>query len=712
MHNLSYKVRQFISFKKNKDSIISRSSHTLRWGVIGLFFMCPLSRKGRGNFNPPPLMGGGRGRVMEDRMAENKISQYLFYALIIAVPLFFTWLTYESFYLPKRFIFQALVAVIFLYAVSPSPSSPPARIGEIKKSFPPSIIMAVLLFSFWGLLSLFNSINIQVSLRYYPFFFSQIVLFFLTVYLVGADLRVCPHNKGEHIGSPLQAAASPKTTLIEKILNVLIIVSTISAFIGILQFFGLDYEHGIKFSIPKKLPDKTAVYSTYGNPNFMSSFLIAVVPAALMNLWYYFDDIKKRYKYSTAVFILILCILISRTKGAWLGLFVSIIVLLILIVKNKSLMPTRDLKKYLKFSAAVIAVLAIVTAGITLMLPVGSNPIIAELSPITRSHLTIKGRELMWGTTFNMIKDHPLIGIGVNTFRLNYQHYQGAFLKENPEYIPYLGSAESPHNQYLEIASEQGIIGLLLFLWINIIFFKEGFRIIRPDSPLKEKAFTIGIISGASAILTHALVEFPLNLVPNAMLYWLYLGFVVGISRGGVTPPLKRAWASRCKGGVTPPLQFLIICISAFAAGIFIWNSFGPVMASKIHKDAWYLMRDMRWNEVIPLAKKGLKWDPLNDELHLFLGVANYQLGNYKDGLAEYSKAYEIYPDYMIPFNIGLIYKKSGDLRLAEEYFKRTLFLRPNLPEAYSQLSDIYKETGRIQESMEMLNNAGRYRRF
>ena len=694
-----------------------------------------LFHNGRGNFNPPPLMGGGRGRVMEDRMTENKISQYLFYALIIAVPLFFTWLTYESFYIPKRFIFQALVAVIFLYAVfitvklpAPSPSSPPARGGEMKKSFPPlrgrggwgSIIMAVLLFSFWGLLSLFNSINIQVSLRYYSLFLPQIGLFFLTLYLLHPNTSWKNHNPPS---PPFTKGGMGGLVFIEKILNVLIIVSTISAFIGILQFFGLDYEHGIKFSIPKKLPDKTAVYSTYGNPNFMSSFLIAVIPVTLINLWYYFDDIRKRYSYSIALFILIFCILISRTKGAWLGLFVSIIVLLILIVRNKSLMPFGDLKKYLKFSVIVIAALAIVTAGITLMLPVGSNPIIAELSPITRSHLTIKGRELMWGTTFNMIKDNPIIGIGVNTFRLNYQHYQGAFLKENPEYIPYLGSAESPHNQYLEIASEQGIIGLLLFLWINIIFFKEGFRIIRSDSPLKEKAFTIGMISGASAILIHALVEFPLNLVPNAMLYWLYLGFVMVMAGGRAKPPVG---ANRCVrpyyGGrhaglplrktFNPFLSFLIFSISAFAAVIFIWKGFGPVIASKIHKDAWYLMRDMRYKEVIPLAKKGLKWDPLNDELHLFLGVANYQLGDYKESLAEYSKAYEIYPDYMIPFNIGLIYKKSGDLRLAEEYFKRTLFLRPNLPEAYSQLSDIYKETGRIQESMEMLNNAGRYRRF
>lgn len=685
---------------------------------------------------------------MEDRMTENKISQYLFYALVITVPLFFTWLTYESFYLPKRFAFQSIIAVFFLYAIILS-----VRKGiflNLHLSTVRRQLIPVLLFSFWGLLSLFNSINIHVSLRYYPFFFSQVGLFFLTVYFISnaeAPSPLSAPTRGGETKSLFLQGEGVRERVIEKVLNVLIIVSTISALLGILQFVGLDYEHCphtapwpprvdfilqifdlrydcIRFSIPQKLPDKTAIYSTYGNPNFMSSFLSAVLPVAMMNMWYYFsiqnfkgkDSTgrlpvrKKAYGYAIASAIILLCILISRTKGVWLGVIISIVLLLSFIVyihkKGKAASANKALlKKYLFAFGIILAALIIAAAGITFMLPVESNPIIAELSPITRSHLTIKGRELMWGTTLNMIKDHPLIGLGVNTFRLNYQHYQGAFLKENPEYIPYLGSAESPHNQYLEIASEQGIIGLLLFLWINMVFFKAGINIIRSESVLKEKAVTIGMLAGIAATLVHALVEFPLNLVPNAMLYWLYLGIVMVIANKPFKPlklfkPFK------------PLASALTIIITVVLSFIFIFQGIGPVIASKIHKDAWYLMRDMRYKEVIPLTKKGVKWDPLNDEMRLFLGVANYQLGSYNESLKEYKKAYELYPDYMIPFNIGLIYKRLGDLRPSEEYFKKTIFLRPNLPEAYLKLSEIYKETGRIEESVEMMNNAAKYKRF
>ncbi|MBI5043271.1 MAG: O-antigen ligase family protein [Nitrospirae bacterium] len=510
-----------------------------------------------------------------------------------------------------------------------------------------------------------------------------------------------------------------RAAFIEKAINFLIIVCAISALLGILQFFGLNYEHGIRWEIPKRLPDKTDIYSTFGNPNFMSTFLTAVFPLALINLWHNFNNIRKRHRYGLATTIILLCILISRTKAAWGGAIISIILLFIFVANMRNrgktsrgerpFAPTLSFKKYFKVSMIILlAVIAIVT-GISLILPIESNPILAELSTLKPSHLTFKGRELMWQSTFNMIKEHPIIGIGINTFRLNYQNYQGEFLSRHPEYISFLGSAESPHNQYLETAAEQGIIGLLLFLWINIIFFRKGINILRSKYQLKEKMLAIGIMSGTAAILIHAFFEFPLNLVPNAMLYWMYLGFVMAIQ---IKQEDRRQNSEVRMSPIPVWLSYFIIIVSIVGSLIFIGMSLRPVIASKIHKDTWYLMRDEKWKEAIKSAKRGGSMDPLNDELHLFLGVANYHLTNYSESLKEYTKAYELYPDYMIPYNIGLIHKKMGNLTLAEEYFKKTIFLRPNLPEAYTQLSQVYKEMGKINESIEVLNKGAKYYKF
>lgn len=639
---------------------------------------------------------------MQNSDAKNKTALYLFYALIIAVPLFFdySWLInkplfYESFYLPKRFVFQLLVALTFLYAVILT-----IRRGGFSFQKNP-LVVPVLLFAFWSLLSLFNSMNIQVSLRYYSLFLPQIALFFLTVYLISHADPPSP------LSPPTRGGEMKMEMMIEKIINVLIIISTISAIIGILQFFGLNYEHGIIWNIPARLPDKTDIYSTFGNPNFMSSFLAAVFPLILINLWHNLNDSKKRLVNIVSALIILFCILISRTKAAWLGVIISTVILLIFIIKIN--IKGKTFKKYLWASGIIfLAVIAIIT-GISLILPAESNPILAELSSLTLSNITFKGRELMWLTTFNMIKEHPIIGVGVNTFRLNYQNYQAGFLNNHPEYIPYLGSAESPHNQFLEITVEQGIVGLLIFLCINILFFKSciGFINQTPfdEAHLKEKMIVIGIMAGVAAILIHGLVEFPLNLVPNAMLYWMYLGFVMVIANKPLKPfklfkPFK------------PMLSALTIIITAALLFIFIFQSLHPLIASKIHRDTWHLMQAEKWKEAAVSAKKGIDREPLNDELHLFLGVANYHLENYSESLKEYAKAYELYPDYMIPYNIGLIHKKMGNLTLAEEYFMKTIFLRPNLPEPYTQLSQVYKEMGKIDESIDIFNKGARYRKF
>lgn len=627
---------------------------------------------------------------MMDKMpttsAENKITLNLFYALVIITPLFFTWTTFESFITPKQFAFKFIITLILLYAVI---------ITAKERSFAfqnNSFYIPVILFLLWSFLSLINSINTHVSLSYYSFFFPQALLFFLTIYLI-KDL-----------------------SSIDKIINALIIVSTISAIIGILQFFGLNYEQGLKWKFPSKLPDKTDIYSTYGNPNFMSSFLAAVLPLILVNLWHNFNDTKKRLMYAVSALIILFCILISRTKAVWGGVIITTILLFFLAAiihfKEKAKMggqpfaPT--LKKYLKLSGMIfLAIIGIITA-ISLILPAESNPIIAELSSLTLSNITFKGRELMWKTTFNMIKDHPIIGIGVNTFRLNYQNYQAEFLSRNPEFVKYLihlGSPESPHNQYLEIAAEQGFIGLLIFLWINIVFFRKGANILRSGYQLKEKMLAAGIMSGVAGMLVHALVEFPLNLPPNAMIYWLYFGFLMIIEN-------KQAKPIKLIKQFKPAASYLIIVISIAAALVFAYLSLRPLIASKIHRETWHLMNDKRWGDAIASAKRGINWDPLNDDLHLYLGVANYHLGNYSESMKEYSKAYELYPDYMIQFNIGLIHKKMGNLTLAEEYFKKAIFLRPNLLEAYTQLSEVYKEMGKIEESIDILNKGARYRKF
>lgn len=73
-------------------------------------------------------------------------------------------------------------------------------------------------------------------------------------------------------------------------------------------------------------------------------------------------------------------------------------------------------------------------------------------------------RVVMWENTVKMIKDRPLFGTGSGSFKYGYaeqvrdiEGWRG-------------GPSDNPHQQYLQIAAEQGLIGLTLFIWALVVW--------------------------------------------------------------------------------------------------------------------------------------------------------------------------------------------------------------------------------------------------
>jgi len=89
----------------------------------------------------------------------------------------------------------------------------------------------------------------------------------------------------------------------------------------------------------------------------------------------------------------------------------------------------------------------------------------------TSSQLTSMGvRMVMWQNTMALIKERPWLGYGTGGFSDAYSHqvsgregWQGQ-------------GVDDPHNQFLRIVAEQGILGLLVFLLFIGAFFRQPVR--------------------------------------------------------------------------------------------------------------------------------------------------------------------------------------------------------------------------------------------
>jgi putative inorganic carbon (hco3(-)) transporter len=110
-------------------------------------------------------------------------------------------------------------------------------------------------------------------------------------------------------------------------------------------------------------------------------------------------------------------------------------------------------------------------------------------------------RLVTWRTGLRMVKAHPLLGLGPEEPRIQFDSYVPA---EIPRPLP-VGSYIHLHNMYLQYAAERGIPTLLFLLWLlgKVLYdFRRGLRALPPGPG--DRRF---LLHGGIAVVLAALVE-------------------------------------------------------------------------------------------------------------------------------------------------------------------------------------------------------------
>ncbi len=117
---------------------------------------------------------------------------------------------------------------------------------------------------------------------------------------------------------------------------------------------------------------------------------------------------------------------------------------------------------------------------------------------------------------YPMIGDFWLTGSGAGTFRWVFPAYKTDALGG--------GYYEHAHNDFLELLSEQGVVGFILVgVAICLLLFKIVTAYLRRRDPLIRGALFFSIC-GATSLFAHGLVDFNLNIPANAALFFVLLG--------------------------------------------------------------------------------------------------------------------------------------------------------------------------------------------
>ncbi len=74
----------------------------------------------------------------------------------------------------------------------------------------------------------------------------------------------------------------------------------------------------------------------------------------------------------------------------------------------------------------------------------------------------------------------------------------------------------------------------------------------------------------------------------------------------------------------------------------------------------------------------------------------------YQDMVDAFTKASQARPKFMqATFNLALTYLEMGNYNLAENYFKKTILIVPNLVKAHTKLAEVFEKTDRLPQAIE-----------
>ena len=194
-----------------------------------------------------------------------------------------------------------------------------------------------------------------------------------------------------------------------------------------------------------------------------------------------------------SLFLSILALLATGTRGAWLAVATSIIV---------NLMYSKLSKRKLY----VTAILVTLAFSVFVVSPVMQNRLhsIADLDDPSNF-----GRLVLWQSAWEMFKDHPFTGVGLRNFNQMYnEHYPqpGAEITEHTQ----------AHNTVLHLLAETGAVSTLAFIslfgYIILINLRSG-----DEWGLIAALITINFV-------VHGMFDYTFRLSVVSRLYWVLLG--------------------------------------------------------------------------------------------------------------------------------------------------------------------------------------------
>lgn len=127
----------------------------------------------------------------------------------------------------------------------------------------------------------------------------------------------------------------------------------------------------------------------------------------------------------------------------------------------------------------------------------------------------------IWQTSLLIFKEHPIMGVGINNFETAYRETIPRVAFPPLEWL-----VAQPHNLYLALLTQVGLLGFISFTWLVLSFFKKTFQLLKSNTPQIFSAPSAAI-SAFSAILIHGLIDTTYFKNDLSVVFWILIAFIM-----------------------------------------------------------------------------------------------------------------------------------------------------------------------------------------
>ena len=456
-------------------------------------------------------------------------------------------------------------------------------------------------------------------------------------------------------------------------------------------------------------------------------FVGALIFAFGLGLWPASSGIRRVWPWWAAaagVFVL--------AMGTVLGPLPALLVLVILVALSGCMWGVGLLLRRVRWAWIPVGLAALLSLILLL-------PPITPIGAVREAWERNAGRVRVWDwwVGYEMFRDHPLTGIGLGGYKISFVPYKADFLA-TPQGAAYefpIARAAQAHNEYVQVAAELGVVGLLvLAAGIGLVVYLFVRRLSSQED--HEKRLELLLLgAGLSTTFVHAGVSFPWHLPASSLAFITVLGLAFSPRYGPIGRfPLRlrgRTLTATVTALVTLGLVVSIIGVRDLIADRHLLAGQNALYLGNVPRAKALLQRavsldfcpriSLYWLGIAHLQSGDLptaqatfrkclsRYRP--EPLYINLASVDVELGDYGEarGLLEELLATRPNRDTELGarYLLAVIDLKEGsDYVSAEQRLKEILKIDPRFERALILLGDIYRNTYRYEEAKEYYQRA------